>query len=105
MKRIVHEEQSQREIQLEECIFRHWCEDFVREVMEPASELRTIEVRRYVPRYRDFERVFSDHSMWSDANQGGTAETFRSLIQGWKGFSFCIRCFKIAGQDINRYTD
>ena len=42
MKRIVHEEQSQREIQAD----RQWCEDFVRKSWKPASELRTIEVRR-----------------------------------------------------------
>ena len=39
MKRIVHKEQSQRGI--------HVVEGFCAQVMEPASELRTIEVRRF----------------------------------------------------------
>ena len=39
MKRIVHKEQSQRGI--------HLVEGFCARIMEPASELRTIEVRRF----------------------------------------------------------
>ena len=44
MKRIVHKEQSQRGI--------HLVEGFCARVMEPASDLRTIEVRRFFLRYR-----------------------------------------------------
>lgn len=44
MKRIVHKEQSQRGI--------HVVEGFCAQVMEPASEPRTIEVRRFFLRYR-----------------------------------------------------
>ena len=39
MKRIVHKEQSQRGI--------HLVEGFCARIMEPASELRAIEVRRF----------------------------------------------------------
>ena len=44
MKRIVHKEQSQRGIQR--------VEGFCARIMEPASELRAIEVRRFFLRYR-----------------------------------------------------
>ena len=56
LKRIVHEEQSQREIQLEECIFRHWCEDFVRESWNrPRS---SVQLKYSVdPALKDIERV------------------------------------------------
>ena len=44
MKRIVHKEQSQRGI--------YWVEGFCARIMEPASEPRAIEVRRFFLRYR-----------------------------------------------------
>ena len=47
--------------------------------MEPASELRTIEVRRFscvIGRRASNVQAFG-HS----ANQGGTAEAFRSLVR------------------------
>lgn len=44
MKRIVHKEQSQRGI--------HLVEGFCARIMEPASEPRAIEVRRFFLRYR-----------------------------------------------------
>ena len=44
MKRIVHKEQSQRGIQK--------VEGFCAQIMEPASEPRAIEVRRFFLRYR-----------------------------------------------------
>ncbi|MFR5226110.1 MAG: hypothetical protein ACLTFM_03900 [Blautia wexlerae] len=48
MKRIVHKEQSQRRVP-EEQLFgcETVVEGFCARIMEPASELRTIEVRRF----------------------------------------------------------
>ena len=47
MKRIVHKEQSQRRVpENSRLAVKQWWKDSVRE-LEPASELRTIEVRRF----------------------------------------------------------
>ena len=69
MKRIVHKEQSQRGI--------HVVEGFCAQVMEPASEPRTIEVRRRSCVNGRRESI----GKYSGANQGGTAEAFRSLAR------------------------
>ena len=51
MKRIVHEEQSQREILAAYQICPAMVEGSCAQVVEPASEPRAIEVRRFFLRY------------------------------------------------------
>ena len=53
MKRIVHKEQSQRRVPEEQLVgCETVVEGFCAQVMEPASEPRAIEVRRFFLRYR-----------------------------------------------------
>ena len=58
--------------------------------MEPASEPRTIEVRRSSALKKKREQYISVCDIQNDqggtANQGGTAEVLRSLCRDWKGF-------------------
>ena len=60
--------------------------------MEPASKLRAIEVRRmsHVTGTLKWAAGNAHAELWrrSVANQGGTAEAFRSLLQGWKVFFY-----------------
>ncbi len=64
--------------------------------MEPASEPRTIEVRRSSALKKKREQYISVCDIQNDqggtANQGGTAEVLRSLCRDWKGFFVVLSC-------------
>ena len=80
MKRIVHEEQSQREIRQQGV--RILCASHGTGLGASYNWSAAL-----FPRYGIFERAADTDS---GANQGGTAEAFRSLFQGWKVFFYVI---------------
>ena len=102
MKRIVHEEQSQREIRLLEHVFcrndfadtapGQWCEDFVRESWDrpPSSVQLKYGVCPTLPGRLSGQQEMRMRNYGVDLLliRGGTAEAFRSLITGDEGGVF-----------------